>query len=61
MLALAFAVAGIVESLVESTGGHSRLLTAVVAVALSVPIAWRRRNTLVAVLVIVAVMFGTRL
>ncbi len=58
-LAGAFAVAGIVESLLETTGGHSRLLTAVVAVALSVPIAWRRRNTLVAVLALVVLMFGT--
>ncbi|MGN6167899.1 MAG: sensor histidine kinase [Solirubrobacteraceae bacterium] len=55
MLAAAFAVAGVIESMLVKTGGHSRLLTAVVAVALSVPIAWRRRNTLGAVVALVAI------
>ena len=48
MLAAAFAVAGIVESILVRSGGHSRPLTAVAAVALSLTLAWRRRNTLAA-------------
>src|SRR4051794_18496242 len=46
VLAGAFAVAGVIESAVVSAHGHSRPLTAVVAVVLSVPLAWRRRKTL---------------
>ncbi|MBV9167550.1 MAG: hypothetical protein JO342_15545, partial [Solirubrobacterales bacterium] len=56
MLATAFALAGIVESLLVKTGGHSRLLTALAMTALSVPLAWRRRNTLGAVVGFVAVV-----
>jgi signal transduction histidine kinase len=56
LLAAALAVAGVVESAFVNSGGHSRPLTAVVAVALSVPLAWRRRNTLGAVLAFAAVV-----
>jgi signal transduction histidine kinase len=54
LLAAAFAAAGVVESMFVHTGGHSRALTAVAAAALAVPLAWRRRHTLVAVLAFVA-------
>jgi signal transduction histidine kinase len=50
VLALAFAVSGAVESAFVKTGGHSRPLTALAAVAIAVPLAWRRRNTLGAVI-----------
>ncbi|MBV9946723.1 MAG: hypothetical protein JOZ69_07745 [Myxococcales bacterium] len=49
ILAAAFALAGVVESMLVKTSGHSRLLTALAMTALSVPLAWRRRNTLCAV------------
>src|SRR3954447_17681746 len=49
ILAGAFAVAGVIESLFASAHGHSRPLTAIVAAVLCAPLAWRRRNTLFAV------------
>jgi signal transduction histidine kinase len=49
ILAGAFAVAGVLESLVAPTHGHSRPLTAIIAAVLPAPLAWRRRNTLFAV------------
>ena len=49
ILAGAFAVAGVLESAFASSHGHSRPLTAIVAAVLSAPLAWRRRNTLLAV------------
>ena len=55
LLAAAFAVAGVVESALVRSSGHSRPLTAVAAVALAAPMAWRRRNTLAAVIGFVAV------
>lgn len=60
MLAAAFAVAGVIESMLVKTGGHSRLLTALAMTALSVPLAWRRRNTLGAVVGFVAVVVAAR-
>jgi signal transduction histidine kinase len=59
MLAAAFAAAGVIESMLVETGGHSRALTALAMVALSIPLAWRRRNTLGAVLGFVAVVLVT--
>ena len=55
LLALAFAVAGAVECALVKTGGHSRPATAVAAVALAVPIALRRRNTLAAIAIFLVV------
>lgn len=55
LLAAAFAIAGAVECMFVKSGGHSRSLTVVAAVALSVPLVWRRRNTLAAVIGFVAV------
>lgn len=46
LLAAAFAVAGVVESALVRSGGHSRPLTAVFSVALAAPLVWRRRTTL---------------
>lgn len=59
LLAAAFAIEGLVESSLVKSGGHSRLLTAVVAVAVSGSLAWRRRNTSVAVAWFVAVVAAT--
>lgn len=59
-LAAAFALAGIVESMLIKTGGHSRLLTALGMTALSVPLAWRRRNTLGAVIGFIVVVVAAR-
>ena len=49
ILAGAFALAGVIESLFVNSHGHSRPLTAIVAAVVSAPLAWRRRNTLFAV------------
>ncbi|HZU60261.1 MAG TPA: histidine kinase [Solirubrobacteraceae bacterium] len=54
LLAALFATAGVVESFLVKSGGHSRPLTAVFAVAISIPLAWRRRNTMAAVIGLVA-------
>lgn len=59
ILAALFALAGVVESMLVRTGGHSRALTAVAVVAMSVPLAWRRRNTLGAVVALVSVVAVT--
>jgi signal transduction histidine kinase len=56
LLAAAFAIAGLAESLLLNAGHHSRTLTAVIALALAVPLAWRRRNTLAAVGAFLAVV-----
>jgi signal transduction histidine kinase len=48
ILAGAFAIAGVIESLLINTHGHSRPLTAIVAAVFPAPLAWRRRNTLFA-------------
>ena len=50
ILAGAFAIAGVIESLFVNTHGHSRPLSAIVAAVFSAPLAWRRRNTLFALL-----------
>src|SRR5437764_13824922 len=55
MLAVAFAAAGVVESIFVNSSGHSRPLTAVAAVALASPVVWRRRHTLGAVIGFMAV------
>jgi signal transduction histidine kinase len=49
ILAGALAAAGVIESLLAPSHGHSRPLTAIVAAILPAPLAWRRRNTLFAV------------
>ncbi len=56
MLAALFAIAGVLESILVKSGGHSRPLTACAAVAVSVPLVWRRRNTLAAVVGFVALV-----
>jgi hypothetical protein len=48
ILAGALALAGVIESLFVNSHGHSRPLTAIVAAVVSIPLAWRRRNTLFA-------------
>src|SRR3954452_22092776 len=58
ILAGVFAVAGVVESLFVNSHGHSRPLTAVVAAVLSVPLAWRRRNTLLAVVAFTLILLA---
>src|SRR3954447_20171415 len=58
ILAGVFALAGVVESLLVNSHGHSRPLTAIVAVVLSVPLAWRRRNTLLAVVAFVLILLA---
>ena len=58
-LAALFALAGVLESSFENAGGHSRVLTAVSTVAASIPLAWRRRNTLVSIVAFVALWIGT--
>lgn len=60
ILAGAFAFSGVIESMLVNTSGHSRLLTALAMTALSVPLAWRRRNTLAAVVGFVAVVVAAR-
>lgn len=57
-LAALFALAGVVESIFVKSGGHSRPLTAASAVAVSIPLAWRRRDTLAAILAFVAIFVG---
>lgn len=59
MLAAAFGVAGVVESIFVQSGGHSRPLTAAAAAALAVPLTWRRRDTLGAIVGFVAVLAVT--
>jgi signal transduction histidine kinase len=54
LLATAFAIAGVVESILVKAGGHSRPLTAAFAAAFAVPVALRRHHTLGAVLVFTA-------
>jgi signal transduction histidine kinase len=49
LLAAGFALAGVVESVLVTSHGHSRPLTAAAAVLTSVPVAWRRRATFLAV------------
>jgi signal transduction histidine kinase len=49
LLAAAFALAGVIESMFVKSGGHSRPLTAVAAAAVAVPLVWRRRHTLASV------------
>src|SRR3954451_16715441 len=58
ILAGVFALAGVVESLLVNSHGHSRPLTAIVAVVLSVPLAWRRRDTLLAVVAFVLILLA---
>jgi signal transduction histidine kinase len=58
-LAACFALAGVIESIYVDSGGHSRALTAVSAVAIAFPLAWRRRNTLLAVVAFIAIWAGT--
>jgi signal transduction histidine kinase len=50
ILAGTFALAGVLEALFVNSHGHSRPLTAVVAAVFAAPLAWRRRNTLFALL-----------
>lgn len=59
ILAALFALAGVMESIFVDSGDHSRPLTAVSAVAVAMPLAWRRRNTLVAVAAFIALWVGT--
>jgi hypothetical protein len=56
ILAGAFAVASVIEALLINAHGHSRALTVVGSVLLSATIAWRRRNTMVAVIAFLAVL-----
>jgi signal transduction histidine kinase len=56
LLAAAFGLAGALESVFVKSGGHSRPLTAIAAAAVAVPLAWRRRNTVAAVVVFSAVL-----
>jgi signal transduction histidine kinase len=56
LLAAGFGLAGVLESVFVKSGGHSRPLTALAAAAVAVPLAWRRRNTLAAVVVFSAVL-----
>src|SRR3954451_23603021 len=58
ILAGVFALAGVIESLLVRTHGHSRPLTAIVVVVLSVPLAWRRRNTLLAVVAFMLILLA---
>jgi signal transduction histidine kinase len=56
LLAAAFAVAAIVESFLVKSAGHSRPVTAVVAAAIGVPLIWRRRHTLSAIVGLTAIL-----
>jgi signal transduction histidine kinase len=56
ILAGAFAVASVIEALLINAHGHSRALTIVGSVLLSATIAWRRRNTMFAVIAFLAVL-----
>jgi signal transduction histidine kinase len=56
LLAAAFGVAGVLESIFVRSGGHSRPLTAAAAVALSFTLMWRRRSTTAAIVGFVAVI-----
>src|SRR3954451_24592501 len=58
ILAGVFALAGVIESLFAKAHGHSRPLTAIVVVFLSVPLAWRRRNTLLAVVAFMLILLA---
>jgi signal transduction histidine kinase len=58
ILAGVFAAAGLLESLFANSHGHSRPLTAIFAVAVSAPLAWRRRNTLFALLVFMLILLA---
>src|SRR3954447_11118928 len=56
LVAAGFAIAGVVESLLVASHGQSRPLTAVAAVLICVPVAWRRRNTSLAVVAFAAML-----
>ena len=49
LLAAGFALAGVIESAFVASHGHSRVITAIGAALVAVPVAWRRRNTLLAI------------